>query len=55
MRDPATLVLRAEFANVQCHKLACKAFRHNQAEVNQVGVSVPVKSFSADAILVIET
>ena len=26
-----------------CHKLACKALRHNQIQVNQVGVSDRVK------------
>ena len=48
MRQPTTLVLRAVFINVQCvcDKLACKALRHNQAQVNQVDVSDPVKALT---------
>ena len=29
-----------------CHKLACKALRHSQVQVNQVGVSDPVKALT---------
>ena len=41
----STVVLSAESTNVQCVacKLACKALRYTQVQVNQVDVSDPVK------------
>ena len=47
-REPTTLVLRAEFTNVQCATgwLAKHFRRHNQVQVNQVGVSDPVKALT---------
>ena len=47
MKELTTIVLRAEFTNVQCvRSLACKALRHNQVQVNQVGVLDPVKALT---------